>query len=99
MKITINFFDFTNAFRDMGRENQFSYDGLEALYNYLITVEEDLGQEIELDVIGLCCDYAEYENIKQFQEDYGKEYGTIEEIEEDTMVIKIDDERFIIRSF
>jgi hypothetical protein len=58
MKQTINLFDFRRAFQDHDREN-FSYDGLNILYDALITLEQDTGNETELDVIGLCCDFQE----------------------------------------
>jgi hypothetical protein len=52
MKQTINKFQFREAFKSMGRQDQFSYDGLGILFDYF---EEDT----ELDVIGLCCEFAE----------------------------------------
>ena len=54
MKQTINEYQFKEAFQS-SRPNNFSYEGLTALYDYLEQYEEDTGQEIELDVIGLCC--------------------------------------------
>lgn len=65
MKTNVTFSQFTKAFHDHGRENNFSYEGLQTLYDYLIELEEDTGEEIELDVIALCCDYSEgsYEEI------------------------------------
>ena len=63
MKITINESMFKEQFRLNGRKDQFSSNGLTALYNYL---EEAYGEESEyeydLDVIGLCCEFSEYEN-------------------------------------
>ena len=59
MKQTINLYDFRLAFYKMGRKEQFSYDGLEILFDYIEEVEQDTGEEMELDVIALCCDYAE----------------------------------------
>lgn len=53
---TVNSFQFREAFRTMGRANQFSYEGLGALFDYL--EEADFGC-YELDVIALCCDYSE----------------------------------------
>ena len=96
---TINEYDFTTAFHKMGRGNQFSHDGLIALYEYLEMLGEDLGQEIELDVIALCCEYAEYDNLEEFQADYSEDYQTIGDIESDTTVIMIDDDSFIIQQF
>jgi hypothetical protein len=59
MKQTINFHDFRDAFLKCGRINNFSRDGLNVLFDYLTQLEEDTGQELEMDVIALCCDYNE----------------------------------------
>jgi len=102
MRRTVNVHDFRQAFVDYDRAENFSYAGLEALFEYLVSLEEDTGEEMELDVIGidiLCCDFSEYENIKEFQEDYGDEYQTIEDIEDQTTVIPVDGDRFIIQQF
>ena len=59
MKQTINFNDFRDAFRAFDRMENFSYEGARVLFDYLAQIEEDTGEEIELDVIALCCDYSE----------------------------------------
>ena len=59
MKITVTFSDFVDAFRQAGRQDAFSYDGLRALFAFLEEVERDSGEEFELDPIALCCGYAE----------------------------------------
>ena len=99
MKRTVNVYDFRQAFVDYNRAENFSYAGLGALFEYLVSLEEDTGEEMELDVIGICSDFSEYENIKEFQENYGDEYKTLEDIEERTIVIPIDNKRFIIQDF
>jgi len=91
--------DFTSAFHRMNRGEQFSYKGLIALYDYLEQYEEDTGEQIELDVIAICCEYAEYESLEEFQEDYGDDYQSIDEIEQVTTVIPVDDSGFIILQF
>ena len=65
MKTTISLCDFRNAFIQAGRSNQFSYDGLEIIFKYIEDVEDSCGQEFELDVIAICCEYSEdsVENI------------------------------------
>tara|TARA_R100001460_G_scaffold65447_1_gene105780 strand:- start:312 stop:611 length:300 start_codon:yes stop_codon:yes gene_type:complete len=99
MKQSINEYQFRDAFHKMGRGEQFSYAGLSALYDYLEQLGDDIGEEIELDVIALCCEYAEYDSLAEFREDYGEEYNTMDNIEYKTTVIMIDDESFIIRQF
>lgn len=59
MKQTVYLNDFRQAFHNAGRGEQFSYEGLETLYEYLTQYEDDTGEELELDVIALCCEYAE----------------------------------------
>ena len=59
MKQTINLYQFRDAFRDHDRLDNFSYEGLEVLFESLESFAEDTGTEIELDVIGLCCEFSE----------------------------------------
>lgn len=59
MKQTIGLNEFRNAFQAHERTN-FSYEGLEVLFNALEDFETG-GGELELDVIGLCCDFVEME--------------------------------------
>lgn len=96
---TINEYDFIDAFKKMGRTDNFSNSGLIALYEYLTMLGDDLGQPIELDVIALCCEYAEYDNLEDFQADYSEDYQTIGDIENATTVIMIDNDSFIIQQF
>ena len=54
MKTTVYFSEFCDYFRDI-RPDNFSYQGLRILFDYF----EDIDADFELDVIGLCCDFAE----------------------------------------
>ena len=100
MKSTVNSSQFHDAFWNMGREKQFSYDGLEALFEYLESYEDSTGEDVELDVIALCCEYAEYADLAEFQNDYDAEdYPDMETIGEYTQVIRINDDAFIIQQF
>ena len=99
MKQTIDMYQFERAFKNMGRGEQFSYEGLQALYLYLEEYEEDTGEEIELDVVALCCDYAEYDSLNEYNSDYGTKYSEIDAIQDDTTLIKIDDNSFIIQQY
>ena len=100
MKKTINFYDFERAFSNADRANQFSYEGQRALFEYLEEYEESTGEEIELDVIALCCEYVEYDNIEEFQLEYGHEdYPDMDSIQDRTEVIEFGKGQFIIASF
>lgn len=100
MKSTVSIYDFERAFANMDRKENFSYDGKRALFEYLEEYEDDINEEIELDVISLCCDYTEYEDLEDFQKNYSDEYKSIEDIEKETTVIRIEDSNsFIIQTF
>lgn len=58
MKTSVSLSDFRSAFARMERNN-FSYDGLAVLFDYLEEYESGTGEELELDVVALCCDYQE----------------------------------------
>ena len=94
----IDEYDFIRAFEQV-RPDNFSRAGLSALYDYFEQLEEDIGNPIELDVIAICCEYSEYESLEEFQEDYGDDYQSIDEIEQVTTVISVDDDGFIILQF
>jgi hypothetical protein len=59
---------FVDAFTRMGRGDNFSHDGLVALFNYFEEMEYD-GLGMKLDVISICCDYSEL-SYKEAFEDY-----------------------------
>jgi len=73
MKQTVNEHTFHRAFEQL-RPDQFTYQGQNALFDYLTELEEGTGEEFELD-------------------------KTIEDIEEQTTVIPVDGESFIIQQF
>ena len=58
MKMTVSSYDFRREFLDIC-PNNFSLMGLDCLFSYFEELESDIGEEIELDVIAICCDYAE----------------------------------------
>ena len=97
MKQTMNEFDFKNEFKKI-RPDNFSYDGLTALYDYLIQYEEDCGTELEFDPIAYCCEFSEYENFKEVKQNY--DIKSFKELEDNTTVLKIPNtERFIIQDY
>ena len=59
MKQTINFSQFHDAFRNMDRLDNFSYQGLRVLYDWFNDYDDDCGTDTELDVIAICCEFSE----------------------------------------
>jgi len=100
MKEEITFSVFCDRFREYNRNDNFTYEGKRALFDYLEGYEEDTGKEVELDIIALCCEYSEYQDLNEFWENYDKEtYPDFEAIEQHTTLIKINDDAFIIQNF
>tara|TARA_R100001460_G_C3444910_1_gene163915 strand:- start:49 stop:351 length:303 start_codon:yes stop_codon:yes gene_type:complete len=100
MKEYITESTFIDAFKQSDtRKNQFSYEGLKALFEYFEEYEDSTGEELEFDMIGICCEYTEYDSLKQYNDEYGNECEEIDEIADYTALIKIDDERFIIQQY
>ena len=101
MKQTINVYGFRRAFERTDRKDQFSYEGLKALFEYLEQYEDDTGEEVELDVIALCCDFSEYERLEEFHKDHdADDYPDWDKIAEYTSVIPVGcDGGFIIQQF
>lgn len=58
MKQSVNFSAFVDAFHKHNRYEQFGYEALHVIFDYLEGYEEDSGIEFELDVIAICCDYT-----------------------------------------
>lgn len=58
MKTTVDFYEFRRAFEQI-RPDNFSREGLAVLFDYLDQWEANTGEELELDVIGFCCDFSE----------------------------------------
>ena len=95
IKTTVNQSQFIDSFSDTYKNN-FTYEGKVALFEYLEQLSEDMGEDIELDTIALCCEYSEYEDLKDFQHSY---YGrdeknpsitSIDELRDHTQVIEFD---------
>ena len=95
---TVSKSHFIEAFKSI-RPDNFSYEGLTALYEYFDELSDD--QNIEFDVIEICCSYREFDNVDQFiSEGYTSSIiNSIDDIEELTTVIRIDDTRFICAEF
>lgn len=78
-KVTLS--RFRDAFQAMGREKQFSREALEVIYDHLVEMAEDCGTPQEMDVIAICCDFAEYASIAEYNAEYGEDaeyWGDVE---------------------
>ena len=96
MKITINCNDFHQAFADHGRGDQFSGDALDALFAWYEELEESNGEELELDPIAICGEWAEYDSaIEAYRDlvdaDDVSEDEALDALQKQTTIIELDD--------
>tara|TARA_R100000781_G_scaffold27667_1_gene20563 strand:- start:95 stop:427 length:333 start_codon:yes stop_codon:yes gene_type:complete len=79
---------------------QFSIRALECLYLYLEEMTDSTGEDIELDVVSICVEWAEYDSLEECLADYSetfqKENTTIEKLREHTTVLEIEDSKGIV---
>lgn len=71
-------------FKEYGREDHFSYEGYQAMFDYLDSLSDDIGEDFKVDVIAICCDFTEYEGWEDLYNDYTHSYNNEEESWEDT---------------
>lgn len=99
MKTIVTEYQFIEAFRHAGRESQFSVNARRALFAHFEALEEDTGTELELDPIGICCEWAEYKSPKEAAKDYGFEWkpnligchdASLKWLHEQTQVVEFD---------
>jgi hypothetical protein len=94
MKKTISRTEFIDSFDD---RHGFSYDGLNALFDYLEALEDDTGEEMALDVVEIWCAYTEYENMAEYNDSHIEHIESIDDLCGVTTVIDIDGTRFIVK--
>ena len=97
MKTIVSEYQFVDSFRACGRETQFSVPARRAMFEYFERLEEDSDTEIQLDPIGICCEFAEYPSALAAAETYGfkdgidsKEESALEWLQNRTQVNEFD---------
>lgn len=69
MKMTLNTYDIADALhKDI--DSNWSYAGALALAEWLEEYEDSIGEEMELDVIALRCDWSQHDSLSQWANDY-----------------------------
>lgn len=94
---------FIDEFSQYNRLDNFSEEGLIALFDYLDMLSDDIGEPLQLDVIGLCCEFSEFD-IDDLKDSYDMLDGltneqAIERLQDYTTVIGVDKRTFIIQEF
>jgi len=98
----VNIHNFRNAFQAYGRQDNFSYEGQQLLFDWLENYEDETGEFVELDVISLCCDFTE-SDLADLNQDYSQSFETLEDaaewLEYRTVVVGSTDNSIVFQAF
>lgn len=106
------FWEWLTADQDSSYYKHFSYEAAKALHNYYEQLSDDLGEDIEFDAIAWCCEWSEYDSVKEaYKEHYGDDSDLprsqrrtqkaqqLEYFEDNTQVIELDNGHVLIQEF
>lgn len=106
---TLNVYQFRDAFMASSRKDQFSYEALEAIFEYLEEYSDSTGEDVELDIVAICCDWAEmnwqdiaieYDIDLSMCEDDDERIGEVETyLCNHTAFTEVDTGRFVFQQF
>ena len=87
----IDIYQFLREFEEYNREDNFSYAGTSALFDWLEELSVETGDPYELDVIALCCEFTEYSDLSEIKDVYfSTVLDSIEDLYDHTIVIEFD---------
>ena len=101
MKKTLSTWEIADALKQDDNAG-WSYEGAKAMAEYLEQYEEDAGEEMELDVVAIRCEFTEYATATEAAEEYQdndydddmdddeKEAAALEFLRDRTTVIEFD---------
>jgi len=99
---TINQSAFVSAFKQSERKNQFSYAALCAIFDHITEIEEG-GEEIEFDLVSICCDWCEYDSAIEAAQAYGwsewRHGQAMQFLSNETQVIELKGGAVVIQNF
>lgn len=100
---------FEAAFKEAGRKDQFTLEGLKSLFDYLNTMGDE-GEPYDLDVVAICCDYSEdtWQNIadnysidlSECEDEEEKKQAVIDYLQDNTSYVgEGDDDNLVYAAF
>lgn len=76
---------FADAFISI-RPDNFTYEGLMALYDYFEDYSKAIDEDYNLDVIAVCCDFSEYESLQEVVDQHSNTF-TADELQDDKKLL------------
>lgn len=104
MYMQIDAATFRETFKAYNRQDNFSHDGLNALFEYLEEFESEVGP-VEFDCIAICCEYSE-QSFDDIINDYGLDVPEdealsyiLDYLEENTTIVAILEDSILYQVF
>lgn len=94
-----NTYDFRLEFLNSSRAEQFSLLALDALFEYHDELSDAIGEDIKVDVIGICCEWSEYESVEECCAAHGSDYNDLDDLQEKTTVIPLENGGVLVYDF
>ena len=96
MKQNVTLQMFMDEFKETDRDH-FSYEGYESLYNFF----EECDPDFEFDVIGICYDYTEYNDLDDYNQQLteSEKFESIEQLSQETLVLETEKGSLIVQDY
>ena len=85
-------------------KNNFSYEGANALQEYLELLSDHIGENIEFDPIAWCCEFSEYDSLSEAYKNWRYDYTYVEDeareyFRDNTSLIELGNGHIIVQNF
>ena len=80
---TVTKYQIIDIAKAWNRLDNFGYHGWQKMFDYMEEMSEDQGTDIELDIVGWCCDFSMYESIQDFRDAFHMDFTDEEWNEKD----------------
>ena len=78
---TVTEHDFVSAFLDCNTYKAcFRYEGLKSLFEHFENVIGETGEQIELDVVAICMEYEEFDDVDELERVWERSLDDIQEV-------------------
>ena len=78
---------FHDEFKAYGRGEQFSIEAFDALFEHLTEFADAQSERYELDVIGECCEWTEYDSMREAIDAYGDDITCLDDLRDRTAAV------------
>ena len=87
IKTDVSFGDFWDWLQSSsGYKNNFSYEGARALFDYLESLSDEIGEDVDYDPVAWCVEYSEYGSFKELKDNY-TDIKNMEDLSNHTTVV------------